>query len=102
MGCRAIENSRKWDIAQLKCRATGLSRRWDIAQLKWRASEKSRKWDVAQMRYRAKKCRANDVNPSGVVLYTMHIYEKHFSNILKPFSNILYLKNALNRFIEEF
>jgi len=53
MGCRAIEKSRKWDVAQMGCRATGKSRRWDIAQLKCRATGLSRRWDVAQMGYRA-------------------------------------------------
>jgi len=38
MGCRAIEKSRKWDIAQLKCRAIEMSRRWDVALEKSRAN----------------------------------------------------------------
>ena len=51
MGCRAIEKSRKWDVAQTGCRAVEKSRNWDVAQLGSRANGISRK-----------KCRTNDVN----------------------------------------
>jgi len=87
MGCRVVEKSRRWDIAQLKCRATGLSRRWDVAQMGYRAIvmsrigkvrqmgcraiEMSRRWDIAQ-----KKCRANDVNrlfPRNVIVNFEHV-----------------------------
>jgi len=43
MGCRAIEKSRKWDVAQLGSRAVGkMSRNWIVAQMGYRAIEMSR------------------------------------------------------------
>ena len=53
MGCRAIEKSRKWDVAQMGCRAVEKSRKWDVAQMESRAVEMSRIWKVAQMGCRA-------------------------------------------------
>jgi len=53
MGCRAIEKSRKWDVAQLKSRANGMSRYREVVQMGYRAVEMSRIWTVAQMGCRA-------------------------------------------------
>jgi len=53
MGCRAIEKSRKWDVAQLKSRANGMSRNWEVAQVGCRADGISRNWNVAHLKSRA-------------------------------------------------
>ena len=60
MGCRAIELSRNWVVAQMGCRANEMSRDWNVAQLggrvidaqiKCRSDGMSRWKIVAQMAF---------------------------------------------------
>jgi len=58
--CRAVEMSRKWDVAQMRCRALEMSRNWEVTQLKRRARKKSCKCQ--------EKSRANVISPPKDIL----------------------------------